>query len=255
MKLAPLIAFFAAPLLVLAGPVSAAKKAPLALPKPTSAAEILKRVDDARAPEGEFSFLVRIKDFDGSKLLRTNVYKVFCKGDQYALIETEAPTRLKGRKILLRGEDLWLYLPSVKRPTRISLQQRLTGEVANGDIARTRFFDDYVAKISGTETLDGKPQLVLVLAAKNDSVTYRKVQLWVDPNTFQPSKADFYAISGKLLKSSLYSEFKPALGVPRASKVIIKDALAPNKQSHLNYTQYRREKLDESFFTKESLAQ
>lgn len=221
--------------------------------KATKAAEILKHADDARAPDGDFSFFVKIKDYDGSKILRTNLYKVFCKGDQYALIETEQPTRLKGRKILLRGEDLWLYLPSVKRPTRISLQQRLTGEVANGDIARTRFFDDYVAKVGSTETVNGKPYYVLDLRAKNDSVTYRRVQLWVDQKSHQPLKANFYAISGKLLKTSVYSDFKPALGLPRASKVVIQDALAPNKQSHLSYSQYKRENLDESFFTKESL--
>jgi outer membrane lipoprotein-sorting protein len=232
----------------------------LAVPKPTpkkatelAPAEILKKADDARAPEGTFSFFVKIKDYDGAKLLRTNLYKVFSKGDTYALIETESPLRLKGRKILLRGDDLWLYLPSVKRPTRISLQQRLTGEVANGDIARTRFFEDYAAKISGKETVEGKPHFILDLVAKNDSVTYRRVQLWVDQKTYQPSKAQFYAISGKLLKTSLYSDFKTALGQPRASRVIIKDALASNKQSHLNYYQYQRETLDDSFFTKEAL--
>lgn len=222
-------------------------------PKPLSPGDILRKADDARAPDGDFSFFVKIKDYDGSKLLRTNLYKVFCKGELLALIETEAPLRLKGRKILLRSDDLWLYLPSVKRPTRISLQQRLTGEVANGDIARTRFFDDYAAKISGTENWEGKPHYILDLTAKSETVTYRRVQLWVDQKTYQPAKAQFYAISGKLLKTSLYSDFKPALGLPRASKVIIKDALASNKQSHLNYYQYKRENLDESFFTKEAL--
>jgi outer membrane lipoprotein-sorting protein len=221
--------------------------------KASTPAEILRKADDARAPEGDFSFFVAIKDFDGKKLLRTNLYKVFCKGEQYALIETMEPTRLKGRKILLRNEDLWLYLPSVKRPTRISLHQRLTGEVANGDIARARFFDDYTATISGTETLDGKLHSVLDLVAKRENVTYRKVQLWVNQETQQPSKAQFYAISGKLLKTSLYSDFKKALGYPRASKVVIQDAISPTRQSHLTYSRYQREKLDDSFFTKEAL--
>ncbi|MBY0370443.1 outer membrane lipoprotein-sorting protein [bacterium] len=221
--------------------------------KTLSPAEILRKADDARAPEGSFSFQVKITDYDGASALRTNVYKVFSKDDKYALIETLAPTRLQGRKILLRGEDLWLYLPSVKRPTRISLQQRLTGEVANGDIARTRFFDDYAAKITGQETIGGKPHYVLDLHAKSESVTYRRVQLWVDTASYQPAKAQFYALSGKLLKTSNYSDFAPALGLPRASKVVIKDALAPNKQSHLSYSQYAREDLDDSFFTKEAL--
>lgn len=247
----------AALLLLVCLPLDAARKpnrTPAAAPtKALTPSEILRKADDARAPEGDFSFFVKIKDYDGSKLLRTQLYKVFCKGEKYALIETEAPMRLKGRKILLREDDLWLYLPSVKKPTRISLQQRLTGEVANGDIARTRFFDDYVAKISGKEAVEGRQVVVLDLAARKDSVTYRRVQLWVDGQNYQPSKANFYALSGKLLKTSLYSDYKMALGTLRASKVVIKDSLAPNKQSHLNYYQYKREELDESFFTKEAL--
>ncbi len=221
--------------------------------KSPTAAELLKKADDSRAPEGDFSFLVKISDYDGANLLRTHDYKVYCKGETFALIDTLSPARLKGRKILLRGEDLWLFLPSVKKPTRISLQQRLTGEVANGDIARTRFYDDYAAKLAGVQKVDGTPHYTLDLRAKKEGITYRRVRLWIDTKKHHLTKAEFYALSGKLLKTSFYSDYKPALGLARSSRVVIKDALAPNRQSHLQYSQYQREQLDESFFAKEAL--
>jgi len=221
--------------------------------KAISADEILRRADEAKGPEGVFSFLVKVKDYDGDSMLRENLYRVYCKGSKLALIETLAPTRLQGRKILMRDNDLWLYLPSVRRPTRISLQQRLTGEVANGDIARTSFHEDYTPRLLGTVKREGKKLYKLALKARHSDTTYRNIVLWVEPKTFRPIHAEFFAISGKLLKKSDYEEFEPILGQDRASKVVIRDALRPSKQSHLKYYQYRRETLDDSFFNKESM--
>lgn len=238
-----------------AAPVQAAKRATKSrTPASTlSADEILRRADVAKGPDGMFSFLVKVKDYDGDSMLRENLYHVYCKGNKRALIETLAPTRLQGRKVLMRDEDLWLYMPSVHRPTRISLQQRLTGEVANGDIARTSFQEDYTPKLLGKFTRKGKAYLKLALTAKHKDTTYRKIQLWVDPTNYRPAHADFFALSGKLLKTSEYDEFEDIFGEARATKVTIRDALRPTKQSHLKYYQYRRETLDDSFFNKESM--
>jgi outer membrane lipoprotein-sorting protein len=224
-----------------------------ASPSKISADEILQRADEAKGPDGTFSFLVKVKDYDNDAMLRENLYRVYCKGSKLALIETLAPTRLQGRKILMRDNDLWLYLPSVRRPTRISLQQRLTGEVANGDIARTSFHEDYTPKLLGKVKRDGKPTYKLALKARHTDTTYRNIVLWVEQKTFHPIHAEFFAISGKLLKKSDYDEYEPILGQDRASKVVIRDALRPSKQSHLKYYQYRRETLDDSFFNKESM--
>ena len=39
---------------------------------------------------------------------------------------------------------------------RLSLSQRLTGEVSNGDLARANFAGDYKPKLLRTETVDGR---------------------------------------------------------------------------------------------------
>ena len=217
------------------------------------ASEILKKSDDARMPDGTISFNVRVEDKNGAEVTGDTTYHVFAKGDDRAMIETTAPARLKGRKLLMRGDDLWLYLPTVKRPTRVGLQQRLTGEVANGDVARTRFFSDYTPKKLGNETVSGKVTHKLELKAKKKETTYRRAILWVEASSFQPVKAEFFAISGKLLKRSEYFDYKMILGGTRATRVLIRDALKPAKASELFYSEFSREELDDSFFTKESL--
>jgi outer membrane lipoprotein-sorting protein len=218
-----------------------------------SAQEIVKRADEARGPSGDVSFRVEVKDFGAGALLRTTRYHVYSKGGKYVLVETEYPERLQGRKLLMRDEDLWLYLPSTKQPTRISFQQRLTGEVSNGDLSKTSFHTDYRPKLLGSEQIKHESFYKLELFAKEKNATYRKIRLWVNTKNFHPLRAEYFAISGKLLKTSNFSEPKPVLGQDRMTQVAIRDAVDPTRKSQLKYFDYRRETLDASFFSKESL--
>jgi hypothetical protein len=220
-----------------------------------SADEIVKRADDARGPSGTYSFQVSVEDRDDSGVIRETGYKVYSKDITYTLVETISPERLKGRKLLMRENDLWLYLPTVKRPTRVSFQQRLTGEVSNGDLARTNFYKDYEPTLEGSETIKDKSCYKLGLVARNKEVTYRRITYWVEKTTFHPVQAEFFAISGKLLKTGEYLEFGGVLDKQRVTAMVIRDALQPSKQSRMKYSNYRRETLNDSFFNKESLAE
>ncbi len=236
--------------LCLTASASYAARKPISGP---SAEEILRRVDDVRTPGGDFSFTVQVEDIEDKTTVRETEYRVFAKGDHLARIETTAPERLKGRKLLMRDNDLWLYLPSIKRPTRVSFQQRLTGEVSNGDIARVRFHVDYKAAKKGTATVDGKNYLKLNLSAKRPDVTYRRIELLVDPQNYRPFRAGFFALSGKLMKTGEFSNPVKALDREILSHVVIRDAVQTSRGSNLKFSNYQREKLDDSFFNKESL--
>jgi len=215
--------------------------------------EILRRSEEVRGPSGAFSFWVKAEDFDRQKSLRSTTYKVFSKGGKFSLVETQTPERLKGRKLLMNDVGLWLFLPTVNRPTRVSLQQRLTGEVANGDIAQAQFSADYRAELKGVEKIDGKSCFRLHLTPKGHPVTYPKIDYWVAEKTFQPVRADFFALSGKKLKTGTYGSLKNILGKDRVGDLKITDAMRPARQTKLSFYNHRRENLDDSFFNKESL--
>lgn len=220
-----------------------------------SAKEIVEKADEARAPKGTFSFHVEVEDWEDAASSSKTGYKVYSKNEILTLIETISPERLLGRKLLMRDNDLWLYLPSVKRPTRISFQQKLTGKVANGDLARTLLARDYEATFLGMESIGGKENYKLSLKATNKEATYRSITYWVEKTTFYPSKMEFYAISGKLLKIGELSEPKISMGKMRMSKLAIHDTLAPAKKSIVTYSDYKSEKLEDSFFSKETLSE
>jgi len=222
-----------------------------------TADQIVRKADDARGPKIPYSFTARVTNYNGSEV-QDNTYRVSSKGTDLSLVAQTEPTRLQGRKLLMKGRDLWLYTPEIKRPTRIGFEQRLTGEVSNGDLARTHFAADYNSVLKGQEKVggpSGKMCYKLHLTAKTKEVTYREIDYWVEKTTYYPLKAQFFAISGKLLKSAIYSDFKPILGHNRLTKTIIQDALQPSKRSVLIYTKQKKENFDDSFFSKESLGE
>jgi outer membrane lipoprotein-sorting protein len=232
----------------------AAHKGPAKIAPPIDPDAIVRKADEGRGPQMQFSFTAKVTNLSGSDS-QVNTYRVFSNQMEASLVEQTEPQRLVGRKLLMKGHDLWLYTPGIHRPTRISFEQRLTGEVSNGDLARTNFSGDYSAVLKKTESIEGKSCLKLHLTANAKDVTYREADYWVEKDTYLPRMAMFYAISGKLLKSAVYSDFKPIMGHLRMTKIVIKDALQPSKQSIMEYSDQRKEHFKDGFFNKESLGQ
>lgn len=110
--------------------------------------------------------------------------------------------REKGRSVLVLGDDMWLLLPQAKRPVKVSPQQRLMGPASGGDLARTRFREDYLPMGDPVpETVAGEPCLRLDLKARRPAVAHQRASLWVATAGHRPVKAEFRLASGKLART------------------------------------------------------
>ncbi len=215
--------------------------------------QILKNVDEIRLPSGDVEFDVEIVDFKGNKQLRSTLYAVKSRGNESTLVDTVAPERQKGRKLLMLKDNLWFYTPDIKRSTRVSLNQKLTGEVANGDLAKVSFFEDYSASILGEEKKANKEMYKLELKAKSSSTTYPRIVLWVEKSNNRPVQAQYFALSGKKLKMGVFTNYQPNDGVVRPTTFIITDSLDPAKKSEMRYSKIRKSSLSDAIFSKENL--
>jgi hypothetical protein len=155
--------------------------------------------------------------------------------------------------MLMKGRELWLFLPAVTQPVRLSLAQRLTGQVANGDIARANLAGDYSPRVVGTEQLDGEALYVLELTAVDRTVTYQRVRYWVRQRDAWPYRAEFYSLSNRLLKTCVYKDFKQIAGRMRPTVLIMTDALRKEEISVMDYSDIRPRDLPDKIFTKEYL--
>lgn len=212
--------------------------------------EIVKKADLKRGLGNvSHSFNVTITNQDQKR----EVFQVNFKDVNTSLTNQIEPERSRGRKLLMKDYDIWLYTPNIKKPLRISLEQKLTGEVANGDIARTNYAEDYEATLLATEKKGSQDVYKLELKAKNKKVTYGRIEYVVAKKDYMPIEATFYALSGKALKSAEFSDFKQIQGMSRSTKMTIRDYLQKDKFSELVFSDHKTQKFDDSLFNKDRL--
>lgn len=215
-----------------------------------SAESILQGVDNILSPSVDFTMLVTVKDNETGKPEKVSKFKMLAKGRNETLLMTLSPEASHGRNLLYNALDLWVFLPSVRKPFKISLQERLTGEAANADLARANYSRDYTPTLVGTETYNGKQYYRLELAKKTDAAPYFKVVIWANTADFSPLKAEFYAVSGRLLKECFYDRYVQFFETKRPVRLILKSAVDSGKSSTLEYSAWREESLPEKFFDK-----
>jgi outer membrane lipoprotein-sorting protein len=221
--------------------------------KDTLATEILDKADRIRFPSESFEVEVAITSFTDGKQTDWRLYKVLSRGNDNTIVQVLEPASDRGQAMLMRGRDLWIFLPSVSQPVRLSLSQRLTGQVANGDIARANFSGDYTPRVLRIEAVDGHEHYVLELTAVDRGVTYSRVLYWVRKSNFQPHKAEFYSISGRLLKTAYYEEFKTLGGRVRPTRLVLRDALRAGEESVMDYSGMKLRDLPARMFSKDYL--
>jgi hypothetical protein len=221
--------------------------------RPEEAVALLRRADSVRFPPHGYEMSVSIRTFRAGHETEARAYRVLSKGNESTLVLVVKPESERGQIILMKGRDLWLFLPTVSQPVRLALAQRLTGQVANGDMARANFSGDYIPRLAGTERIDGEDVAILDLTAADRGVTYPRVRYWVRQRDAWPYKAEFYSLSNRLLKTCVYSEFREIGGRMRPTRLTMTDALRKEEMSVMDYADIRARDLPDRIFTKEYL--
>ena len=208
-------------------------------------ADLLEEVDKYRNPSDAYLMQVRIvspKEEDASFL-------VYLKGNDKTLIKVLGPKKNIGRNMLMIGENMWVYVPNIRRSVRVSLNQKLTGEAANGDISRMRWAGDYSYKVENKTAKEWE----LFLEAKKQGLTYSKIKVWIDAKDKRPLKAEFLTLSGKVIKTATYEDYQSTLGMMRPRKIHIVDNLKKDQFSDILIEKMENKSFPDTMFTEKSL--
>jgi len=166
--------------------------------------EILRQVDENMQPQSYEMYrkLINIEP-DGKK--KEFVLYTVKKGQDKMVALFLAPASEKGRSTLRLGDNMWLYIPNVGKPIRItSLQSVVGGIFNNSDILRLDYHVEYEAE----QITEQDDIYLLDLKAKSASVAYARLKMQVDKKILLPTTIECYAISGMLIKTLHYSKIK-----------------------------------------------
>jgi outer membrane lipoprotein-sorting protein len=166
--------------------------------------EILEQVDRNLQP-GDLEMYRKIINIEPDGRKKEFVLWFLRKDKDKVVTLFISPASEEGRTTLRLGENMWLFIPNVGKPIRItSLQSVVGGVFNNSDIMRL----DYSVEYDVTDVLEDEGQHLLELKAKTGSVAYDRLKMWVLPEEVVPTKIECYAATGMLIKTLHFKEIK-----------------------------------------------
>jgi outer membrane lipoprotein-sorting protein len=161
------------------------------------------------------------------------------------------PASERDRATLRLGENMWLYIPNVGKPVRItSLQSVIGGVFNNADILRL----DYAAEYDVQSMTEDAASYTLALKAKGGDVAYDKLKMTVDKKTVLPTTIECYAASGLLIKTLTYKDTKDfGGGIKRPATLETDSPLHKGYKSLMLYGSIKARKVPDEAFTLEYL--
>lgn len=211
---------------------------------------ILRQVDRKLNPESYEMYrkLINIEP-DGRK--KEFVLFTVKKGrDKMVALFLDPPSE-KGRATLRLGDNMWLYIPNVGKPIRItSLQSVVGGVFNNADILNLDYSVEYGVEKA---TEDGKNYL-LELKAKSGAVAYDRLKMRVDRASLTPTEIEAYAASGLLIKTLRFKDLKDfGGGLKRPATMETDSPLHKGYKSVMLYGSIKSRTLSDEVFTLDHL--
>ena len=220
--------------------------------------EILKQVDRNLNPETfeMYRKLINIEP-DGTK--KEFVMFSVKKGKEKMASVFLSPASEKGRSTLRIGDNMWLYIPNVGKPIRITSLQSVTGGIFNNsDIMRLDYSAEYnCEKIESSDKTTDKSTdkstdkgYTLYLKAKLKNVAYEAVTMFIDSEKLLPHKIECYAASGMLIKTLYFKNIKDfGDGIIRPAIIETDSPLYKGYKSYIVFANVKKRELANEIFS------
>lgn len=195
-----------------------------------SATDYLRKYDAIMGPDSfeSISVMVAHRDDDST---RTYQFKILKRGLDKFRIWFNAPASAQGQELLRVNDNLWIYMPNIKKALRLASRDSFQGgDFNNADILRTNLAEDYSVTFKEGAAAG---QVLLELVAKQPETSYDRILLWLDASSALPLKGQYFAASGKMLRSAIFSDVKAFGSVKRPARITMKNELVPKRYSEL----------------------
>ncbi|MBW2632127.1 MAG: outer membrane lipoprotein-sorting protein [Deltaproteobacteria bacterium] len=208
--------------------------------------ELLEKIDRNLNPDSYESYKKLINIEPNGKEKEFILFTVKKGKDKVAAMFL-SPASEKGRSTLRLGENMWLYIPNVGKPIRItSLQSVVGGVFNNSDILRLDYSSEY-----GVEKMeDIGDEYILHLKAKTKTVAYDKLKMWVNKEKLVPVRIECLTETSMLVKTIYYKNVKDfGGGIVRPAVIETDSPLYKGYKSVMIFAKIKARELDDEVFT------
>jgi outer membrane lipoprotein-sorting protein len=207
---------------------------------------LLKQVDRNLNPESYEMYrkLINVEPSGAKK--EFTLFSVKKGADKVAALFL-APASEKGRSTLRLGDNMWLYIPNVGKPIRItSLQSVVGGVFNNADILSL----DYAAEYDVVRVEDAGKEHLLLLKARTRNVAYDQLKMWVDKGKSLPVKIECLTEANMLIKTLYFKDHKEfGEGLSRPSVIETDSPLYKGYKSVMIYAKIKKRSFKDEVFT------
>jgi outer membrane lipoprotein-sorting protein len=208
--------------------------------------QLLVQIDKNLSPESYESYR-KIINIEPSGRKKEYVYYTAKKGKDKIAGLFLSPASDKGRSTLRLGDNMWLYVPNVGKPIRItSLQSVIGGVFNNADILALDYSEEYnVEKVEeqGNEYL-------LLCKAKTKTVAYDRLKMWVNKEKVIPTKIECLTEANMLIKTLYFKDIKDfGGGIVRPAGIETDSPLYKGYKSVMLFAKMKKRDFNDEVFT------
>lgn len=215
--------------------------APPALAEPLTAKDILDKVDDLYrgiSSHGKMTMVVVTAHWK-----RTLSLELWSKGKDKSLVRILAPLKEKGTATLRSGNEVWNYLPKVKRviklPSSMMSASWMGSHFTNDDLVKeSRFTDHYDFTITYQGMRDGEEVVELTCIPKPEApVVWGKVEVVVRRSDYLPMLMRYYDEELRLARTATFSNFRELSGRALPTLMTLTPEDKPGEKTEVSYEQ------------------
>lgn len=158
-----------------------------------------------------------------------------------------APASDKGRSTLRVGDNMWLNIPNVGKPIRItSLQSVVGGVFNNADILNL----DYSAEYNVENVTEAGTEYILILKAKTKTVAYDRLKMWANKAKKVPTKIECLTEANMLIKTLYFKDVKDfGGGIVRPAVIETDSPLYKGYKSVMIFAKVKKRSFKDEIFT------
>lgn len=226
--------------------------------EPLSARQILDRVDDlfrGTASHGTMTMTITTAHWT-----RTLSLEFWSRGTDEFLVRILAPIKEEGTGTLRVGNDLWNYLPKVKRviklPSSMLSAAWMGSHFTNNDLVKqSRMAEDYTFEQSFAGVRDGEEVIEITCLPKPDAaVVWGKVVVRVRCRDYMPLAIPYYDEKMQLARTMTFTDFKTLGGRVLPSTMTVVPADKSSESTVVSYQSIEFDaNLDDAIFSLRNL--